>query len=154
MIRISRYARVIQPRRGRGTMVMWKYVQILEKDIEDLKGRLGLTSEGSASMAFQDWSSIRSLVTESWQKLRAGIDFYAVGTKLMIDDVAYAVRLVSRAAKVGLTHAILSGADTLPGLHPETPRGPHPSSHGEGRADFDPVHHHSDHPPLPRSVSV
>lgn len=68
-------------------------LEVLEKEISDLKVRLGFDMQGTAI----DWGkSMRNIWEESAVKLREGVAFYIKGTKMLFSDILYALWLFRR----------------------------------------------------------
>eukprot|EP00669_Euglena_mutabilis_P010201 TRINITY_DN4971_c0_g1_i1.p4 TRINITY_DN4971_c0_g1~~TRINITY_DN4971_c0_g1_i1.p4 ORF type:complete len:235 (-),score=130.20 TRINITY_DN4971_c0_g1_i1:223-927(-) len=68
-------------------------LQVLEKEIGDLKVRLGFDMAGTSI----DWGkSVQDFVRENSDKFREGVAFYIKGTKLLFSDLLYALWLFKR----------------------------------------------------------
>ncbi|CAN0125020.1 unnamed protein product, partial [Hapterophycus canaliculatus] len=71
--------------------------QLVSREVLDLKNRLGLDLENPALSV--DPEKAARYVKETSEKIRSGVDFYWTGTKLLGNDVGYALSLVSKAVQ-------------------------------------------------------
>ncbi|KAG5177912.1 hypothetical protein JKP88DRAFT_226024 [Tribonema minus] len=71
-------------------------LELIKREVGDLKLRLGMDLE-SPTLALPDMEKIARYVRETVEKLRSALDFYVTGTKLLGQDIQYALALVGKA---------------------------------------------------------
>eukprot|EP00968_Pinguiococcus_pyrenoidosus_P005802 scaffold379_cov235-Pinguiococcus_pyrenoidosus.AAC.17 len=76
-------------------------VTVMEVEVRDLLVRLGL-ADADISIKLE-WGPLSNFWTDLWQKVREGLKFYWLGTKIMFNDIQYALGLIARAATTNYT---------------------------------------------------
>eukprot|EP00752_Nemacystus_decipiens_P004120 g3769.t1 len=72
-------------------------LELVSREVLDLKNRLGLDLENPALSV--DPEKVTRYVKESYDKIKGGLDFYLTGTKILGNDIGYALTLVSKAVQ-------------------------------------------------------
>lgn len=72
-------------------------LELVSREVVDLKNRLGMDLENPAFTV--DPEKVTRYVKETYEKIRSGVDFYWTGTKVLGNDVGYALSLVIKAAQ-------------------------------------------------------
>ncbi|CAM9176810.1 unnamed protein product [Scytosiphon promiscuus] len=72
-------------------------LELVSREVLDLKNRLGLDLENPALSV--DPEKAARYVKDTYDKIKSGVDFYWTGTKLLGNDVGYALSLVSKAVQ-------------------------------------------------------
>eukprot|EP00465_Bigelowiella_longifila_P012610 CAMPEP_0185279848 /NCGR_PEP_ID=MMETSP1359-20130426/64578_1 /TAXON_ID=552665 /ORGANISM="Bigelowiella longifila, Strain CCMP242" /LENGTH=201 /DNA_ID=CAMNT_0027874853 /DNA_START=8 /DNA_END=613 /DNA_ORIENTATION=+ len=72
---------------------------VLESQIKGFKDRIGLTPTNLLNDLQVDLSNLTKFLKDTLYKLRMALDFYALGTKLLGNDIQYSAWLIARAIK-------------------------------------------------------
>eukprot|EP01041_Mallomonas_annulata_P006310 gene6310-12768_t len=70
-------------------------LSLVSSQVNDLKSRLGLETQGSTV----NWGTLGVLVSDTLSKIRDGLNFYGLGTRIIIGDLQYAWSLLLKAAQ-------------------------------------------------------
>jgi len=76
-------------------------VSVMEVEVRDLMVRLGLADTDLGIKL--EWGPFTNFFADLAQKVREGFRFYSLGTKIIFNDVQYALGLVARAATTNYT---------------------------------------------------
>ncbi|CAM9675834.1 unnamed protein product [Ectocarpus sp. 6 AP-2014] len=80
-----------------GLVVDEDELELVSREVVDLKNRLGLDLESPALAV--DPEKVSRYAKETYDKIKSGLDFYWTGTKILGNDVGYALTLVSKAVQ-------------------------------------------------------